>query len=427
MVTKGFFRMEKILIVSNECLSKQSSNGRTLLNLLAGYPSASLAQFYLHGSPDKSVCSNYFRVSDMDAMNAFLGRKIKNKNQSESSSGTAITKKRRPCSLLVLRNIIWDSFRWWNADFDMFLESFNPDVIVFQAGDSPFMYKIVERIRKKLQIPVIIFSTENYVLKHKLFNSAKKYSPWHLFLHSSLKKQHSRLMKSVSYCVYNTEVLKNDYNTPYPCEKSVVIYVSSDFVPKEKPQSPEGKFTLLYCGNLGVGRAEMLCEVSQVLSKIDLTAQLIICGSFSSKEEKDMVCENSNVIYKGVVPYEQVSELMQKSSMLLHCENPDRLVNLRTAFSTKIADSLASGKPFLVYASHEYPFVQYLEKNEATHIAGNQNELEAVLGKCISDEIFLKSKVKNALSLAEKNHNIDKNAQAFQNIINAVCKAKINL
>ena len=63
---------KKILIISNNALSKSNSNGRTLLNLLKSISKDNLAQFYISGNPDKEVCSNYFKMSDRNALNCFL-------------------------------------------------------------------------------------------------------------------------------------------------------------------------------------------------------------------------------------------------------------------------------------------------------------------------------------------------------------------
>ena len=50
----------RVLIVSNECLSPNTSNGRTLRNFLLGWPRERLAQFYIRPSqPDFTACANY--------------------------------------------------------------------------------------------------------------------------------------------------------------------------------------------------------------------------------------------------------------------------------------------------------------------------------------------------------------------------------
>ena len=53
----------KVLVISNECFSKTSSNGRTLGNFFLGWPQDRLAQFYISSAdPDFDYCKNYFRV-----------------------------------------------------------------------------------------------------------------------------------------------------------------------------------------------------------------------------------------------------------------------------------------------------------------------------------------------------------------------------
>ena len=50
----------RLLIISNECLSSVSSNGRTLRNLLIGWPKEKLAQFHIRRTaPDHSVCDRF--------------------------------------------------------------------------------------------------------------------------------------------------------------------------------------------------------------------------------------------------------------------------------------------------------------------------------------------------------------------------------
>ena len=78
----------KLLIVANQCLSKQTSNGRTLRNFLTCWPKESLAQFCTQlEKPDYDVCNNYYCITDVDALNAFIGKK-----KSCTSSSTQVKK-----------------------------------------------------------------------------------------------------------------------------------------------------------------------------------------------------------------------------------------------------------------------------------------------------------------------------------------------
>lgn len=422
---------KKVLIVSNECLSKTTSNGRTMLNLFLGYPPSLLAQFYIHGTPDESVCNNYFRVSDKDALNAFLIRRTKNTQPYKTSSGPSHDKKiARNFKNMVLRDMVWMSFKWWNKDFELFISNFSPDIVLLQAGDCPFMFAIARRISQKYSIPLIMYNSESYVLKKKLYYSARPYSPWHCILLSRLKYEYKRFMNSCSFCIYSMEQLEDAYQKAYPHSgKSRTIYVSTDISARTDytHHNIEKPFTIAYCGNMGVGRLEYLLDLADVLQKLDPSAKLILCGNLQSSEDLELVRRHPSIDYRGFLNYNEVIKIIKDSSMVVHCENSDRLQNLKYAFSTKIADSLACGTPFLVYATRDYPFVQYLEKHSAAHIAGDKEELERILKKCLTDTDYLLKPVSNALSLVEKNHSIENNALIFQNIINSVCSGNMNI
>ena len=421
MQLNGAYMNKKILIISNEPLSNISSNGRTLKNFLLDIPREQLAQFYLHGVPDDGACSSFFKVSDSDALNALLMRNKRADNASVKLQENGTKKDvKKNCRTMVIRDIVWRSYRWWNKDFNRFINDFAPDVILLQAGDAPFMYAIALRIAKKYKLPIIMYNSEEYVLKKWMYNSAKNTPLWHFLLQKRLKAVYKCFMKRVNFCIYNTEYLEEKYQVRYPHSgKSCALYTVSEL--EALPDKSKGKdFSLLYCGNLGVGRVDTLCEMAQVLHRIDSGAHLDIYGKIPDEESERKLYSNPNVRYGGVVPYDVIPGLMSKASMLIHCENAERLENLRGAFSTKIADSLASGRPFLVYATRDYPFVQYLEKYDCAHIAADIGELEDVLKKCISDSSFKDKYIENALSVAKEKHSIRKNCNCVVEILNAI-------
>ncbi len=413
---------KRILIISNEALNSSNSNGRTLLNLLKCFKPQDIAQFSLHEDIDTNVCKNSYQVTDKDALNAFLGKKKREKTTNKKAEkGFADGKKfERSCRNLVLRDLIWKSYRWWKKDFDEFIQNFKPDVILFQAGDSPFMYDITRKIAKKYKLPVIMYNSENYVLKKYMYSGVKKFNLWHSLLKNSLIKQYKKMMKSVSYCVYITEYLESLYQQAYPHkDKSIALYTATEMKDLNNGVKNDN-FTLLYCGNLGVGRAQPLKEIAKTLYSINPNYKMIVCGKFYDEQSKPLIIDNPNVEYLGLVSYSEVAEKMSKASMVIHAENIERLEGLKGAFSTKIADCLACGKPFLVYATSEYPFVKYLLENKVAHVAENLQELKEILTKCAQDEEYLNMFVSNAKELAFRNHNAKENSEKMYKIIKEV-------
>ena len=102
---------KKVLIISNEPLSNRYSNGRTLRNLMLNVKKDQIAQFFLHDEADETVVSKSYRVTDKDALNAFLMRKSKTQTvkqpvQTENVTPTVQPKKiNKNCKTMVLRDI----------------------------------------------------------------------------------------------------------------------------------------------------------------------------------------------------------------------------------------------------------------------------------------------------------------------------------
>ncbi len=407
----------KLLIISNEPLSNTSSNGRTLRNFLLEIPKDQKAQFYIHGDPDKEACSNFYRISDKDALNAFFFKQKRVESPSNNSSENNKKQVNKNCFTMVIRDIVWRSYRWWKKDFDRFIEDFSPNVVLLQAGDSPFMFSIALKIAKKYKLPLIMYNSEEYVLKKKIYSSASKFSIWRQILQNRLKRVYNQFVENASCCIYNTDYLAEKYKKQYPHHKKISVLYTVSELTKIRDNSINDRFSLLYCGNLGVGRVFSLDELAKILYHIDENAVLDVYGTFPDDESKQILCSNPNVHYGGVVPYEKIPCLMSNASMLLHCENSERLEDLRGAFSTKIADSLASGRPFIVYATRKYPFVQYLERYDCAHIADNSDELELSLKKCISDVNYRNKYIQNALKVAESNHSVKQNCLIMEKIL----------
>ena len=103
---------------------------------------------------------------------------------------------------MVIRDIVWRSYRWWNKDFNKFINDFAPDVVMLQAGDAPFMYAIALKIAKKYKLPIVMYNSEEYVLKEWMYSSAKNTPFWHYVLQRRLKTVYKRFMKQAAFCIY---------------------------------------------------------------------------------------------------------------------------------------------------------------------------------------------------------------------------------
>ena len=90
---------------------------------------------------------------------------------------------------------------------------------------------------------------------------------------------------------------------------------------------------------------------------------------------------------------------------------------LQYAFTTKIADSLASGRCFIVYAPEHLACSQYVINNKCGWLASNKDELYEVVCQVIRDNKQRIDILNKAVEVAAQNHDLIKNASKFQAVL----------
>ena len=415
----------RVLIISNECISNITSNGRTLRNFLVGWPKENLAQFHIRRSaPDYSVCDNYFFVSDKAALRSFISGERVNGIQSKREDHNSVYANKiskgskRNAVTMLIREMVWNSMRWAGTEFDGWIERFSPEVVLLQAGDCGFMLRLARRISEKYRIPLVIYNSEAYYLKKRDYFASSKISKLFFpIFHRNFCKEFENTIKHAEKSIYCCDKLKEDYDA-YFSLPSEVIYTATEVKPSgEKDDTDSLKIS--YLGNLGIGRHEGLVEIAEILQRISPHLKLNVYGKIPNQQVQDAFVQCSGIHYCGFVSYEEVLNVIQNSDILVHTESFSDFSkeDLKYAFSTKIADSLASGKCFLVYAPGDMACSEYLRKNQAAYVAGNAEELEAILQTLWKEPKARNVYIDNALQLVQQRHDAEKNARQFEKVL----------
>ena len=420
--------MPKVLVISNECFSHTSSNGRTLGNFMLGWPKDKLAQFYLSGKPDVSYCENYFHVSDRQAINALMGKddiggRISSNDLNAVCMETASTsmkgkKAARNALTMLGRNAIWRSGAWAKCGYWKWVEAFQPDIVLLQAGDCAFMFQLAHETVKRLSAKLVIYNSEGYYYKDFDYFRGRGFAhmAYPLF-QRQLKKALERAYADASCVIYICDELREQYTRDFS-GRAETVFTGSEIHYEERSHSND-VFTTVYCGNLGLKRHESLIEIADTLQSISPDLFVDVYGKAPSEQVEEQLIQCKGIRYHGLVPYEQVKQLLRDSDLLLYVESFDAFYqeDIKFGFSTKIADSLASGNCFLLYAPEHFACYQYLWKNQAAYTASNQQELRSILQELIENPSARCRYTQTALELAEKNHQIEKSTNKFQNIL----------
>lgn len=420
---------KRVLVVSNNCFSPSNSNGRTLGNLFYGWPKENLAQFcVIAQDPAWDVCTNYYCLEDRTVLSAFkhcrkaVGRRLSAPVGKSKDENQVDTKRRnigrKTLLKMMLREMVWAHNRWKSRDFERWVDAFNPNVVVLQFGDSSFMIDIALYIAQSRQIPLVVYNTEGYYFFDKFwYSSSCSDSLFFPFYKRSFHHRVKRLMNYACHSVYLNDELKDDYD--YAFEKpSSVIYNSSSMQVGTPPVFTEGKIPVIsYLGGLGHDRDLAITDVGKVLHEIDKRLYISVYGP-ADDSIKERLNAAIGVKYCGVVSYAKVQEVINNSDVLFHVE-PTTGYNsqLRYAFSGKIADSVTSGKCFVLYAPKELACSKYIIDNRCGWFAEEKDDLRDVMLRVFNNEKERIEILNTAKVIAQRNHSFEGNAHKFQSIL----------
>lgn len=415
----------KVLVISNECFSKTSSNGRTLGNFFVGWPKECLAQFYLTGKPDSDYCDRYFQVSDRQALNALVGRGNKggevvptDEGNAPAQSSKAGKKTTRNALTMLGRNAIWNSGIWQKSGYRNWVDAFKPDIVLLQAGDCAFMYDLAVKTAKRENAKLVIYNSEGYYYKDFDYFRGKgiAHAVYPVFLRQ-LRKALEEAYALANCVIYICDELREQYAQDFP-GRAVTIFTGSEIRCEEKKEK-NAVFTTVYCGNLGLKRHESLIEIAEVLQSISEDLFIDVYGKAPNNEIAEALNHCKGIRFHGLVSYERVKQLLRDSDLILYVESFDPFYqeDIKFGFSTKIADSLSCGNCFLLYAPEHFACYQYLKKNEAAYTASSCEELAKILGELVSNPDDRWKYQAAALKLAEENHRVEENNQNFQKLL----------
>ena len=413
----------KVLVISNNSFSLSNSNGRTLGLLFKGWPKDKLAQFCISTTePDYDICNNYYVVTDNNAFQSFIhfrkakGQKIENCINTAANTRIISTTVKTATKALI-RQLIWSN-RWNSTQFWQWVDEFHPDVVLVMYSDSSFILQIAQKVSEKKNIPLVMYNTEGfYFFEHDFMQENNVFDRLNYYIYHKLHRHEVRkLMSHTTLSIHLNGKLKKDFLKEFGGSHEVIYNSSSmEFREYKAPEIPQFN----YLGNFGFDRASSLVEIADVLHEINPEYKLHIYGKIPTKEIEEKFKSNPNIILEGFTSYDKVQEVMYGSTILFHAESfsPEYEENLRYGFTTKIADTLTCGVPFLMYSLPSVAGADYLMETGAGWYARDRKELKACILEILNDEGKRTAVLKKAKEISFQNHSDVKNRERFQTLL----------
>ena len=423
----------RVLIVSHNLISQTSNMGKTLRAYFRDFSLDEVAQFYIHSEVpvDDSVCVNYYRFTDVDALRSILlpgsrgqhfgpGDVRKDRLSSRTDSGTLTEvyragRRRKPWTYLA-RSLVWKLSRWDNRQLWAWVEDFSPDVIFFASGDYGFMYDVARKIAEHVNKPLVVNCVDDYYLCNRNKDSL------------SGRLQHRRFMDTVYKTAARSSELfvicgsmQREYEKLFgkPCR---VLHTAAESRRAHLSEDPKG---IAYLGNMAGERNVQLAHMGRALRRIaaeDLPDHIDVYSAEQSPDRLAGLTPENGICFHGAVSAEQVSRIMEESLAVIHTESFEKSDNIRYSVSTKIADSLMNGPCIIAYGPEGIASIDYLKENRAAYVITDPEKLETGLREILTDGQLRAQIVQNARDLAKKNHDPQTNPARVRAWLEEVCE-----
>lgn len=414
----------RVLILSNTPFYLSDSNGRALGLLLKGIPNKEKIQFCIQGSViSAELIDQCYRITDMDILWGVFKSSINAYGMPKDVSTGSYKKttrkrvKRTPFSML-LRDMAWKT-KMKKTDFFSIASNFQPDIVLWQLGDSGFMAELAICLSRNSNAKLVVYSTEDYYFKDWNYLSRGKKGFVYPFFYRGMRSSIKKAMTYSSLCICNTPQLAYRFRSEFDIQTEVIMQSANDVASFGSDLKDNN--TIMYAGNLGLNRHDSLIKIARALYKIDPVFRLEVYGYASEAVKKAFLIE-PNIIYKGFVSYEMVVQRIHSVRLLVHAESFDPFFqkDLKAAFSTKIPDSLASGTPLFLFAPDGLAETQYLKDNSCAFVCSDIESLESALALALKDDARRAQVLYNSVAVVHSNHNLVNNQKHMLHLLKSI-------
>lgn len=405
---------KRILIISHNPINDFDNMGRTIGNIFSDFPDNSIGQLFFIKQDIKSQnCSNFFNIDDISILKSIIARnkqtgiKINQKEYSFKDQ-TAIEKssfrygKKKTALTYFARNIMWKWGKWNTKELKKWLKENHFNCIFYFAGDYTFSMDIALKLSKELKVPLYIYFSDEY---YRYIKGSNLLENFYKFFY---RRKFKEMMRACSKYFCISDEMEKYYKEIF--QKQGIVIMNSSKLQMLPDKTKTENLVMSYIGNLEYDRWRSILKIGNVIEDINKRESKKIELNIYSGEEDDEIInklkEHKFINYKGYIKPELIEGTIQNSDILLHTEdfNPINIGKVKYSISTKIPDSLASGRILLIYAPQEIACTKYVKENDVGVVAHNNVELENKLIDILNDKIDIASIIKNANSLVEKRH-----------------------
>ena len=424
----------KVLIVSHNPMTTHNNMGKTFATLFGSFSKDELCHLYVYPTiPDIDKCSSCFRITDKDVLKSFYKFKVKGRIITESDidphkhelfedeRDAAIYRNRKnkgPFRVLM-RDLMWKTSRWYSRELRAWILEQKPTHIFLAPGTSKFIYDVAMKIAGDLQIPIVTYICDDYYFVKPAATALGRLQQ--RLLHRKMEETFHRTSHIVTICSELEVLYREKFNCP-----TTTVMTGADVAISESPRSRVNPKSIVYMGNVRLGRYVSLLDIGQAIDAINETDgtdySLKIYTGEKEPEILNTLSTAKSIELCGFVSGTEFRRVFENADILLHTEAFDEsnIDLVKHSVSTKIADSLASGICLFAYAPACVASMNYLIGNNCAVVCTDKKDLCDRLRALFANETLRNNAVTTALEVAKRNHDSTSVGDKIRNIVSKV-------
>lgn len=417
----------RVLFVTHAPWRNDTSIGNSYSNIFAEMDDRiEFAQIYIRkGEPENSLVNRYFHIPENELLKSIITRNdVGHSVFYEDSFNTKTTEFSNTYN--KIRSLRWDVFllardittvlgKWKTSELDIFIDEFNPDIIFGAFSFMPIINELMLYVKNRSKAKLVLYPWDDWFNYH--FSTKDPFYYIRVFIE---RHYMSKTVKACDFMYVITEQMKVEYNKLFGKECKVLTKGFSDENLPEIKKDVNSPIEIVYAGNIGDNRWEILAEIAKSIDYVNKKYDEIIYNMtiytmtpITTEIKEGLQIKGASEI-KGAVSSKVVQRLLSQADIAVHVEptEKEKIENCRLSFSTKLVDYFFHGNCILAVGG-DNASMKYLKKNDAALVINN-------LAKITESLIYLYENQNKIIELRQKarkcgikNHNIKK----LQNMI----------
>lgn len=416
--------LKNVLVISHNSFNDINNMGQTLSRLFKYYPKKNISQLYFHSDPcDTNTCDKYYKITDKDILNSmFKFKKIKKGNNQNTKSITINKniKTKKNYLTLLLKDILWKIGTWETNNLDEWIVDTRAEIIFLVPGYSKFIYDIAIKISQKYNLPIITYFCDNYYSE-----KIKSLNIFEIINKITLNKKIKNLMSITSDTIYISTSFKEKYENLFNKSGHVVFTPYNNKMLDSKIIGKNKK--IAYIGNLSLKRWETLVKLGVEVDKInDENKEKNTIEVYTACTDKAIIKKLKKIKcirFNGFIESKSIPRIVENADYLLHIESFDRKICCKTRYSisTKIPNYLMYNRLIIAIGPSDIESIKYLYNNNAAFIVNSISKMKIRLNELFNlTEKDYNKITNNAIMLAKRNHDIEKNGEKIKDVIKKI-------